>query len=239
MKIKWKAILIIIVGLAISTGQSAWASDKDSVDDEEKVSAVQNRLFHRNHELSASIGYIADDAFYVIYPVSIGYTYNFSDNWGWEVGRLQYFINQERGLIDELLDLNAAAARFQEPKYMIDSHIVWKPLYGKSALLNHKVINHETYLFAGGGVTRYETNYSYGESDTEDAMNISFGAGFKYFINQKFCLNVEVRDILNFRKDDNENNIYFGLGLGWRFNLAPRKVEEDPTLKKLDNILSD
>ena len=37
---------------------------------------------------------------------------------------------------------------------------------------------------------------------------------------------MEVRDLMNFREDETQNNLYFGLTLGYRFNLAPRKVEE-------------
>ena len=68
---------------------------------------------------------------------------------------------------------------------------------------------------------------------------MSFGAGLKYFITEKWCLNVEVRDLINFREDDTENNIYLGLGVGFRFDLSPRKVKEDPTVKKLKRILND
>jgi outer membrane beta-barrel protein len=128
---------------------------------------------------------------------------------------------------------------FSQPKYMLHTHFLWKPLYGKSALMNSKVVNHETFFFAGPGITHYEKTYSSGQTESEDAMSLSFGAGFKYFLNQSFCLNAELRDILNFRKDENENNLAFSMGLGYRFNLAPRKVEEDPTVKKLDRILSE
>ncbi|MBT8342543.1 MAG: outer membrane beta-barrel domain-containing protein [Desulfatitalea sp.] len=233
-------IYAIAIGIFFG-GQSAWCADKGRVENEEKVAAVQNRIFHKNHELAASVGYIADDPFFIIYPVSIGYTYNLSQAWGWEVARLQYFFNQERGLLKELKQppFNVQPERFQEPIYMVNSHAVWRPFYGKSALLNRWVVNHETYLFAGPGLTRYETKYSFGQSTTEDAINISGGFGLKFFVNRKFCVNLEFRDIYNLRNDGGENNIYFGIGLGWRFNLTPRKVQEDPTLKKLDRILSE
>ncbi len=226
-------ILLVLVAV-----QAAWSADQA---DEEKVYAVQNRIFHRNHEIALNLGYVTDDAFYKIYPISLGYTYNFSDHWGWEVGRFQYLVTEDRKLQDDLKEppFNAQTEFFIQPKYMVHSHLVWKPLYGKSAVMNRKVINHETYLMVGAGITQYEKTFSTGEKETEDALSISFGAGFKYFLNQKFCLNLEVRNIYNQREDETENNVYFGLGLGWRFNLAPRKIEEDPTIKKLDEILGE
>ena len=128
---------------------------------------------------------------------------------------------------------------FPEQRYMIHSHLMFKPLYGKSALLNRKVTNHETYLFGGAGVVNYEWQYSTGETRTENALSLSFGAGMRYFLTKRFCLNIEVRDLVNFMEDDTKNYLAFGLGVGFRFNLGPRRVEEDPTAKKIKSILDE
>ena len=231
------ALAFALVAVFFSA-QSGWC-DKQKTD--EQVFAVQNRVFHKNHEIDLSLGYIADDEFFMVYPVSVGYTYHFNEYLSWEVGRLQYFYNKDRGLQQTLKDppFNAQAEFFIEPKYMLNTHLMFRPLYGKSAVMNKGVVNHETYLFAGPGITGYERNYSTGETETEDVFNLSFGAGFKYFLSERWCLNVEIRDIISFRDDETENNVYFGVGIGWRFNLAPRKVQEDPTMKKLDKILSE
>jgi outer membrane beta-barrel protein len=212
----------------------------DSQTDEEKVYAVQNRVFHRNHQLDLSIGYIADDDFFHVYPVSLGYTFHFGDSLSWEVMRFAYNVNQDKDLKNTLeTDFSAQPERFPEQTYMYHSHLVFKPLYGKHAVLNRGIVNNEIYLFAGAGMVHYEWDFSTGETDTEDAISISFGAGMRFFLSQKFCLNVEIRDLMNLRESDTENNIYFGAGIGYRFNLAPRKVEEDPTVKKLKEILEE
>jgi outer membrane beta-barrel protein len=223
--------------MLLLNGQWAWCDDSQG---DEEVFAVQNRVFHRNHEIDLSVGYIADDEYYTVFPVSLGYTFSFNENWSWEVGRFQYFFNQDRNLQEDLInDFGAQTEYFSEPKYMANTHLVFKPLYGKSAVMNRSVVNHETYFFAGPGVTRYEREFSNGDTETEDAVNASFGAGFRYFLSQRYCLNFEIRDIVSFRDENTENNLYFGIGLGWRFNLSPRKVEEDPTAKKLDKILKE
>ena len=225
------------MALILLSGSVGWC---DSQTDEEKVYAVQNRVFHRNHQLDLSIGYIADDDFFHVFPVSLGYTFHFGDSLSWEVMRFAYNVNQDKDLKDTLeTDFSAQPERFPEQTYMYHSHLVFKPLYGKHAVLNRGIVNNEIYLFAGAGMVHYEWDYSTGETDTEDAVSISFGTGMRFFLSQRFCLNVEIRDLINLRESDTENNIYFGAGIGLRFNLAPRKVEEDPTVKKLKKILEE
>lgn len=233
-----KAIIIGIVLMAVAGVSPAHCADPSK---DARVYAVQNKVFHRNHELSLNVGYIADDEFFMVYPVSLGYTYNFNEDFGWQVARAQYLFTQERELMQKLKrdPYYVQPEFFSQPKYMVHSHFIWKPFYGKSAFMNRMVVNHETYLFAGGGMAYYERTFSTGVTESENALSLSFGAGFKYFINQKFCINAEIRDILNFREAENENNLAFSIGLGWRFNLAPRKIEEDPTIKKLDKILNE
>lgn len=232
-----KVVSIMVLSVILLSGQLGWC---DTQTGEQEVYAVQNRIFHRTHEIDLSIGYIADDAFYQVYPISLGYTYHLTEKLGWEVGRFQYMINTERNLKEDLEDqFNVTPERFPEPIYMFHSHLVYKPLYGKHAWLNKSVINNEIYLLAGGGVAYYEWEESYGEGKDETAFSLSLGAGLRYFLNKKFCLNFEIRHLSNFREDETETNLYFGGGLGYRFNLAPRKVEEDPSMKKLKRILDE
>ncbi len=231
----------VVIGIILTTlvfgSQLGWC---ETATGEEKVSAVQNRVFHRSHELDLSVGYIADDDFFHVYPIGLGYTYHFTEGIAWEVARAQYMFNSDKDLKATLRnDFNVQPELFPEQRYMLHTHFVYKPLYGKHAFRNHSVINNEISFFAGPGIVRYEWEYSTGETKTEDALSISFGAGMKFFLSERWCLNVEVRDLMNFREDETENNIYFGLGVGFRFDLAPRKVKEDPTVKKLKRILND
>lgn len=232
-----RGLVALVLGVILLGVQCGWC---DAQTDEEKVHAIQNRIFHRNHELDLSLGYIADDDFFHVYPISLGYTFHFNERIAWEVARLQYNINQDKDLKETLEnEFNVTPERFPEQKYSYHTHFVYKPLYGKHAWLNRGIINNEIYFFAGAGMVHYEWQRSFGESDQEDAISLSLGAGLKYFLNKKFCLNFEIRDLVNFREDDTENNLFFGVGLGYRFNLAPRKAEEDPSLKKLKSILDE
>ena len=45
--------------------------------------------------------------------------------------------------------------------------------------------------------------------------------------------------MINLKDEKIENNIYFGVGIGYRFNLSPRKTEMDSTIEDLRKYLRD
>ena len=209
-------------------------------EDDEHISAIQDRIYHRYHELNLSIGYIPDDDFFYLYPVGLSYSFNFNDYLSWEVVRGLFVMNQEKDLKKNLeTECGVTPKEFDKPEYMLHSHLVVRPLYGKAALWNTGIINRESYFFLGGGMVNYETEYSYGEPDSKNVPSLSFGIGTKYFLNEHISLNFEIRDIVNFKEDETVNNIMFGIGLGFRFNLTARKADKDVTIEKLEKYLRD
>ncbi|MBN1832620.1 MAG: outer membrane beta-barrel domain-containing protein [Deltaproteobacteria bacterium] len=229
--------VLVITGLMLSWGQIGWCEDQD---EEEKVYAVQNKLFHRYHEIDFLAGYAADDDFFHLYPLGIGYTYHLNEHLSWEVARVQYMFTQDKDLKETLeSEFEVQPDEFSEPKYMIHTHAMFKPLYGKSAVLNRRIVNHEVYLLAGGGVVHYEWNQSSGETRSESVFSISVGAGMRYFLSEHSCINIEIRDLVNFRESDTKNNVMLDVGFGLRFNLGERRVEEDQGMKRLKRILDE
>ena len=59
----------------------------------------------------------------------------------------------------------------------------------------------------------------------------------KIFLTENLCLNIELRDWINFRTDETTNNFQVGLSLGFRFNLSPRKTTKDETAEKVKKYL--
>jgi outer membrane beta-barrel protein len=227
--------ILIVFLFMISSPLSA----KDSKDDE-KVFAVQERVFDRHHEIGLSLGYIPDDNFFNAYPVGIGYTYHFNPYLAWEVVRAQDMYTQEKDIKKKLeKDFGVTPEVFLQPKYMVHSNIIIKPLYGKEALWNKGIINHESYLIFGGGMINYEKKYSDGTKDSESDPSICVGAGTRYFINRNLCTTLEIRDLVNLKKDKTENNVYFGLGLSFQFNIFPDKSEKDEAVGKLKGYLEE
>jgi outer membrane beta-barrel protein len=206
-------LLLVVGGSALAQGVAP-----------EQVSAIQERRFARFHELALPVGVIPDLNFHRAFPVGLSYTFNFNENVAWEVARGQWVFNAERDLKNDLeSDFGVTPEHFDKMRYTLHSNLVVKPSYGKDAIWNRWIVNHETFVLAGAGITGYEREYSDGATETETAPSLSFGLGRKFFVNERFCLNLEVRDLVNFKDAGVENNVYLGLSLGFRFNLSPRQ----------------
>jgi outer membrane beta-barrel protein len=181
---------------------------------------------------------VPDEDFYNAYPVGIGYTYHFNHWLAWEVVRGQYMFTQEKDIKGKLEDeFGVTPEVFLEPRYMIHSNVILKPLYGKEALWNKGILNHESYLILGGGMIAYEKNFSNGDTDAETDPSICVGAGTRYFLTKNLCMTLEIRDLVNLKKDDTENNIYFGIGMSVQFNLLPGRGDQDETVDRLKGYL--
>jgi len=206
----------------------------------EEVFAIQERLFDRDHEVGLVTGYIPDEDFDHAFPLGLDYVFRFNENVSWEVGRVQYILNMDKDLKTDLEDdFGATPSEFDRIKYSVHSNLLLTPSYGKDAFWNRGILNHETFLALGAGVMVYERETSSGSKSTTVSPSLSFGIGRKYFLTPTLCLNVEVRDFVNFKDSGVENHIYLGIGVGYRFNLAPRKPPEDEAAKRLKGYLKE
>lgn len=212
----------------------------DDTGQEEKVSAVQNKIYHRSHELGLAAGYIPDDDFYEVFPVGAYYMFSFNEDWAWEVVRAQYNLNIEKDLKKELQDrFGVSPSEFSEPQYMVHSNIVYKPFYGKFAFRNRKVINSETFFVLGGGVASFENKRNFEDSTSEIVPSLSLGLGTRLFLSKSWAMNFELRNYTNFREERTENRFYLGVSIGLRFNLSARKKDRDPRMEKLNQYLKE
>lgn len=212
---------MILTGVTMVFAMTSVHADDQITD--ESVSVIQNRIYDRFHEIDFVLGYVPDDDFYTAFPIGLSYTYHFNEHIAWEVMRGQVVINADRDLKETLRDeYSVAPTEFDKITSMFHSNFVFKPAYGKDAIMNSSIINHETYMLAGLGVFNYERSYSDGSTTAETAGSISMGIGRKYFINQTYSLNLELRDYISFKESGTENNLYLGISIGYRFNMAPR-----------------
>ncbi len=206
----------------------------------EPVYAIQEKVFFKYHELAFVTGYISDEDFYEVFPVGLSYTYNFDDRNSWEVFRAYYDFTVEKDLLKDLVsDYGVAPEQVYKPKAQLLTHFIYRPMYGKDAVLNKSILNHETFFFVGGGIDIYSKSAPYESSSDELALCGSFGAGIKYFINDSINITFELRDLLSFREDELENRIWFGINCGFRFNMEARKTYSDGTLNTLSRYLED
>lgn len=204
----------------------------------EQVFAIQNRIFDRDHEIRLDLGFIPNDDFYYGYPVGLSYTFNYNENLAWEVIRGQWFFNVEKSIKTDIEnDFGVTPSHFDEMDYSLHTSLVLKPSYGKDALWNRKVINHETFAAAGVGLVSYTRHYSFGADGSELAPSIAFGLGRKYFINDKYAINLEFRDFINFKSAGAENIVYLGVGICYRFNMTPRRGPEENSVDSFRRYL--
>lgn len=234
-----KNLLIVLLWLVLIFGSATTAICQDS-DREETVHAIQDRIYHKSHELGIAAGYIPDDDFYEAFPVGGYYMFTFNEHFAWEVARAQWIFTNEKDLKSDLENqFGVRPSEFAEPKYSIYSHAVFTPFYGKDAVLNRRIVNHETYFLLGGGMVHYDNKDSFEDSSPETAPSLSFGVGQKFFLGDSSALNLEIRNITNFREDDTEWRIYLGVSFGLRFNLSARKKHTDPKIEKLNQYLKE
>jgi outer membrane beta-barrel protein len=232
-----KTLKIVIIFFTVVLLPVPHAFCADTLDGE-SVAAVQDRVFFRYHEIDLGVGYIPDDDFYELFPIEIGYTFSFNDQVAWNVVDVHWIHNQEKDLKTNLeQEFGVTPENFDHMVSAIHSNIVYKPFYGKSVYRNNKVINHETYVFAGGGMVNYEMETSDGSTESDMRPSISLGIGKKFFIGQKLCLNVELRDWINFNQDELDNHFWVGVTIGYRFNLSPRQSQRDTTMEKVSQYL--
>jgi len=191
--------------------------------DKETVTVVQERIYDRTHEIAFNMGYVPDDDFYEEYPLSLSYTYHFNKNIAWEVGRFQYFLTRKKDLKDTLSGYDLAAVSFDKPLYMLHTSFVLKPTYGKDAVWDKNIINHEGFFSFGAGIAQYQREYPVDtETSTETVLSLTLGAGRRYFVSKKFALITEIKTYTQFKDSTTETNIYMGLGIAYRFNFSNR-----------------
>lgn len=211
---------------------------------EEPVFAIQEKVFHKYHELAVLTGYNGGEDFYHIYPLGLAYTFHFDDHISWEVARFYANFTMEKAILENLLtDFGHAPEQssFIEPKYQLVSHLVVRPFYGKDAVLNKYILNHETYFMLGAGIEMYTENYAGDDVPDDNKVSgvLSMGVGIKYFVNEDMNIAFEIRDYVSFRDNEPVNIMWFGVNLGFRFNLGSRPSYSDETLDILDGYLKE
>jgi len=192
-----------------------------TVFDSEQVSVIQQRIFDAKHEINLSSGYVPDDDYYESYALGVGYTYHFSQHLAWEVIRGQYYFNEEKELKSQLEEeFQVTPETFDHLAYMAHSSLVIKPTYGKDAIFNRGIINHESYYSVGVGLSKFQRDYSFEESTEETALSVTLGAGRRFFLSKSFALTFDLKSYTNFKALETETNVYLGMGMSYRFNIS-------------------
>lgn len=185
--------------LLVSLAPGLALAQAEALENPGTTSAVQDRLYRMNHELSLGVGVLPADAYYKGYYAGVSYTYHFTDSFAWQVGRGAYSYNVETSLRRQLeRDFGVAptASAFQDQvDWMVGSDIMWSPIYGKVAILNSKVVHFETFLLGGASVFK---------------LNRSTLGSFRPGANVGLGIRVFKSDALSFRLDVANNFVFTG-----------------------------
>ncbi len=180
-------LLSLVPGLAFA--------QTEALENPGTTSAVQDRLYQMNHELMLGLGVMPADAFYKGYFAGLSYTYHFSDSFAWQVGRGAYNYNVKTSLRRQLeRDFGVAptnTAFSDEVQFMVGSDVLWSPFYGKTAILNSKVVHFEAFLIGGATILKFN-----GDGGFRPAANV--GLGVRVFRN----------DTISFRLDVTNNVVF-------------------------------
>ena len=215
----------VVAALVVGSAAPARADS----DDEAPVFAVQNRKFNLKHEFDLGVGTLPINAYTKGVTLGVAYTYHFSPMWAWEVARFVYSFGVATSLRNELVqDFMAEPTRLQAINYFASSSVVVKPLYGKLAFSNRRVVHMEVFFALGLGVGFYTnaaaspTALSGGGLGTP-RPGFDVGGGLRFFLSERWSLRLDVRDLTYFKSfTQTDSDMYIGLAAAVTFGSAGR-----------------
>jgi outer membrane beta-barrel protein len=214
------AAFLVTVSPAAALAQEAAADDVPELTDadlgRERLTVIQNRRFILLHEVSILGGGLPVDPYYKGATASLGYTLHFTDFFGIEFVQFTYSFNIDTKLKKELIRSAQAAGsaptEFPEIQWIADvAHVVVKPLYGKEAMFNTKVVHLETYGRVGPTFVRRS-------STTEPfAFGFDVGFGLRFWLEDWVALRFDLAEMIYFLAKKPQQSLR--LSAGFAFNL--------------------
>jgi outer membrane beta-barrel protein len=185
-------VAVALAGALLLVPGAGWA-DEDTAQIEETdldLPAVQNRKYRVEHELAAGIGTLPTDPYTKGLSLNGAYAWHLSDLWGIEAN-FSWIVNFTTSLRDKLEgNFSVPDQRFARFKMFGQLGGLFKPLYGKLALLNDRQVYGELFLSLYGVVAQMDGGR---RTDTETrgkGQRLAFGAspgfGIRGFISRYF-----------------------------------------------------
>jgi outer membrane beta-barrel protein len=195
----WTALVVTLGFAQAALAADAKPSGVESAlragdEGEQRLPVIQNRKFTLDHEFALIGGVYPVDPYSKGITASLGYTVHFSENWAWEVAQFTYSFNFDTDLKKRLAQVaaarNGASLTLPEMSWVVASHLVLKPLYGKEDLFNTKVVHLEAQLqFGPAFVSRTTT-------DNPLSMGLDFGAGLRFWMTPVWSLRLDLGELL-------------------------------------------
>ncbi len=185
----------------------------DELENPGTVSAIQQRAYRMQHELTLSGGVLPLDAFYKGLYGQVAYTAHFTDHFAWQIGRFAYSYAAKTSLREQLeRDFGVLPTSFEEVQFFFGSDVIWKPFYGKFSVLNNWVWHVEAFLLLGASAFKFTNVFRPG---------VNVGLGFRLFLNQWVSLRLDVTNNIVIPIGGGSqaltNVMCINLGLGFNF----------------------
>jgi len=180
------------------------------------LEVIQNRKYKLLHEVSLLGGGLPVDPYYKGVTATLGYTLHFTDFFAIEFVQFTYSFDVDTKLKKELirvaLSQGAEAPPFPQIAWIADvAHVVVKPLYGKEAVFNTKVVHLETYGRIGPTFVR--------RTGSTDSFAFGFDAGFgmRFWLREWVALRFDLAEMVYFLSKKPQQALR--LDAGFAFNL--------------------
>lgn len=198
MTARWRLAAAGAAAALISSSTIALAADPHA-------QVVQERRYQQTHEIGAWVGLLPLDAFEKSITFSGAYTWHPSSLFGWEVAHFRYAVGMDTRLKSELEALSVGPTPFETVRLYATSNLVFKPIYGKLAVLNRKVLWTEAFFTAGAGVGRLTVT-------TRPVVEL--GVGVRVYGSQRVSMRLDARDALFLAGSAGQNELWLAVGLG-------------------------
>lgn len=160
----------------------------DSLENPGAVSAIQDRAYRMQHELDLSVGLLPLDAFYKGLYAQLSYTYHFTDDFAWQVGRGAYVYAAQTSLRQQLVrDFQVDTTRFDQVQFFVGSDLIWKPFYGKTTVMNKTVLHGEAFFLLGPTLFKFTNAFRPG---------VNLGGGIRLFASKVVSFRLDITDTL-------------------------------------------
>jgi outer membrane beta-barrel protein len=138
------------------------------------------------HELDLGVGILPLDAFTKGLYAQVGYAFHFTDTFAWQVGRGAYAYSVQTGLRQQLeRDFGVLPTVFDEIQFFVGSDLMWKPFYGKVAILNRWVVHGELHFILGATAFRFSKAFRPG---------VNLGLGARIYASKFVSLRIDLTD---------------------------------------------
>lgn len=213
---RWMVAAIALAAVMVGGGgaeQVAMAQDMEvEVEDEDIASLeegpiVRRRLLYRSGrmEIEPRVAFTTNDALLRNILPGLAFNYYLNNTFGvgasFGFGALQMDTSLKSSLEATLSDDQLAETSYSRIGWAGDFSAVYVPLFGKFTIMNSLITHYDVHLFGGMSIINEVAESAAGDAGNDPDPVLGglrpggmFGAGMRFFMNERLALNFQVRN---------------------------------------------